>query len=350
MEGVLDRNGASSAAAAAAAAGTPATPNTPGSTTTTGPPPEGKLPQKKYFRQRAHANPFSDHQLEFPIQPDDYSWAPHFPAFVGPAATTVRTAAAGDEAHSKRVEFADIGCGYGGLIVSLSPIFPSVLMVGMEIRVKVEEYVKHRIDALRIQNKDKAPDEAGSYQNISVMRMNAMKFIPNFFRKAQACHSKLAASTQLSKLFFLFPDPHFKKKKHKARIITPTLLAEYAYVLRVGGILYTVTDVEDLHKWMVKHLDDHPLFERLTQAELDADPCVPCVMESTEEGKKVARNNGKKFLMCYRRIADDPAQIWEGFKPLKSGDADDDEKDDENGDEGAAADGGAQAMETEETA
>ena len=40
---------------------------------------------------------------------------------------------------------------------------------------------------------------------------------------------------QLSKMFFLFPDPHFKKAKHKWRIINETLLAEYAYVLREGG-------------------------------------------------------------------------------------------------------------------
>jgi len=39
---------------------------------------------------------------------------------------------------------------------------------------------------------------------------------------------------QLTKMFFLFPDPHFKKTKHKWRIISPTLLAEYAYVLKVG--------------------------------------------------------------------------------------------------------------------
>jgi len=35
------------------------------------------------------------------------------------------------------VEFADIGCGYGGLLVQLSPLFPTSLMLGMEIRVKV---------------------------------------------------------------------------------------------------------------------------------------------------------------------------------------------------------------------
>ncbi|KAH9950721.1 hypothetical protein B0H21DRAFT_818890 [Amylocystis lapponica] len=32
----------------------------------------------------------------------------------------------------------------------------------------------------------------------------------------------------LSALFFLFPDPHFKSRKHKARIISPTLPGEYA--------------------------------------------------------------------------------------------------------------------------
>jgi tRNA (guanine-N7-)-methyltransferase len=34
-------------------------------------------------------------------------------------------------------QFADIGCGYGGLLVRLSTLFPDKLMVGMEIRVKV---------------------------------------------------------------------------------------------------------------------------------------------------------------------------------------------------------------------
>lgn len=35
---------------------------------------------------------------------------------------------------------------------------------------------------------------------------------------------------QLKKVFFLFPDPHFKKSKHKWRIINETILAEYAFI------------------------------------------------------------------------------------------------------------------------
>jgi len=36
-----------------------------------------------------------------------------------------------------QVRFADVGCGFGGLLVRLSPLYPHKLMVGMEIRDKV---------------------------------------------------------------------------------------------------------------------------------------------------------------------------------------------------------------------
>lgn len=34
------------------------------------------------------------------------------------------------------------------------------------------------------------------------------------------------------------------------------------------GILYTITDVKDLHDWMVDHLERHSLFERIVGDEL----------------------------------------------------------------------------------
>jgi tRNA (guanine-N7-)-methyltransferase len=134
----------------------------------------------------------------------------------------------------------------------------------------------------------------GSYQNVSVVRANAMKFLPNYFPK----HT-------LSSLFFLFPDPHFKSRKHKARIISPALLAEYAYAMRPGGIVYTITDVRDLHEWMRAHLEAFPLFESVDEETLRADgkgPILDAVYNSTEEGKKVERNKGEKLLACFRRI------------------------------------------------
>lgn len=39
--------------------------------------------------------------------------------------------------QGKQVEFADVGCGFGGLLVRLSPLYPDKLMLGMELRDKV---------------------------------------------------------------------------------------------------------------------------------------------------------------------------------------------------------------------
>lgn len=122
-----------------------------------------------------------------------------------------------------------------------------------------------------------------------------MKFFPNFFKKAQ-----------LSKIFICFPDPHFKARKHKARIVSTTLNSEYAYALKPGGIVYTITDVEDLHLWMVEHLTAHPSFERIPDEETEADQCVQVMRQETEEGKKVERNKGNKFVALFRRL-EDPA-------------------------------------------
>lgn len=231
-------------------------------------------PQKRYFRQRAHSNPIADHCFDYPVSPDEMNWhtAELYPDHV-------------DE--QKKPVFADVGCGYGGLLVQLSPMFPDKLMLGMEIRVKVSDYVMERIKALRLEN-------PGQYTNIACLRSNAMKYLPNFFHKGQ-----------LEKMFFLFPDPHFKKAKFKWRIINETLLAEYAYVLSpTCGKLYTVTDVEDLHLWMTGHLEQHPMFEKLTEQEMKLDPVYDKLFESSEEGKKVTRANGPKLCSVFRRIPD----------------------------------------------
>ncbi|KDQ53140.1 hypothetical protein JAAARDRAFT_72660 [Jaapia argillacea MUCL 33604] len=261
----------------------------------TGPKEKSILPQKRHYRQRAHANPFSDHNLTYPASPAHIDWSTHYPAFAG---------------TGKTPEFADVGCGFGGLLIELSRQFPETLMLGMEIRVQVSQYVQDRIAALRTTHSlqppptdslppsDASPSTSptpGPYQNISIVRANAMKFFPNYFPRAS-----------LTSLFFLFPDPHFKVRKHKARIISPTLLAEYAYALKIGGIIYTITDVEDLAEWMRVQLEGCVLFERVEEEELRKDEAkgkiLDAVIGGTEEGKKVERNGGKKWLACFRRV------------------------------------------------
>ncbi|KAL1857278.1 tRNA (guanine-N(7)-)-methyltransferase (tRNA(m7G46)-methyltransferase) [Paecilomyces lecythidis] len=320
---------------------------------------EIQMPKKRFYRQRAHANPFSDHKLDYPLSPAHMDWASHFPAFVDPDEN--KRNEGGFRQLVKDVEVVDIGCGFGGLLAGLAPVLPDTLIVGMEIRISVLEYVTGRIQVLRAQSEQAqktsssttsspapAPAQAsssatspspataapqspsasstaitapvpGGYQNVSALRTNTMKFLPNFF-----------AREQLSKIFICFPDPHFKARKHKARIVSPALNAEYAYVLRPGGLLYTITDVEDYHNWILKHFEKSApvedaaaaekqeasderegnsdtgvkeLWERVSDEELKDDPCVRIMSEETEESKKVTRNKGNKYVAVFRRKA-----------------------------------------------
>ena len=168
----------------------------------------------------------------------------------------------------------------------------------MELRTQVLDYVHSRINALRSQHPS-TEGSPGTYQNVSALRSNTMKFLPNYFFKGQ-----------LSKVFLCFPDPHFKARKHKARIVSAQLNAEYAYVVKPGGKVYTITDVEELHLWVVKHFqgveagDVAELWERVSGEENEVDDCVRIMSEETEEGKKVTRNGGRKFVGVWRRRED----------------------------------------------
>lgn len=130
-----------------------------------------------------------------------------------------------------------------------------------------------------------------------------MKFLPNYFGRAA-----------LDKVFFCFPDPHFKRKNHPRRIISERLLSEYAFLLKPGvGKLYCITDVQELHEWHVAKCDAHPLFARLSSdhnGSLEDDPCVQAMKTETEEGQKVERNKGSKYYAVYQRIAQcDPSAV-----------------------------------------
>jgi tRNA (guanine-N7-)-methyltransferase len=246
---------------------------------------DGAMPQKKFYRSRAHCNPLSHNDaFSYPAAPADFDWSPFYPAHFKENSGE----------GSSSVEILDIGCGFGGLTIALAKIFPDQLTMAMEIRPKVCEYVRLRIEALRKQ-------QPGSYQNVSCMKTNAMRYLPNFFNKGQ-----------MSKMFFCFPDPHFKTKNHRRRIVNDALLDEYAYLIRPGGKLYCITDVHDLHLWHVAKCDAHPLFVPVSEELVKADPAVPAMQQETEESIKVEREGGhnkkkEKYYAVYERI--DEAQV-----------------------------------------
>ncbi|TFJ87243.1 hypothetical protein NSK_001575 [Nannochloropsis salina CCMP1776] len=231
---------------------------------------DGQHPQKRFYRSRAHCNPLSHNDAcEYPPHPGKMNWSVLYPGHTDPV-----------------VRFLDVGCGFGGLTVALSALFPDKIILALEIRAKVCEFVRLRIEEMR----KEAPPRA---RNAAVLKTNAMKYLPHFFRKGQ-----------LQKIFFCFPDPHFKTKNHRRRIVSERLLTEYAYLLQEGGILYAITDVEELHQWHVAKLSEHLSFERVPEETLAGDVTVTAITRETEESKKVERAGGRKYWCVFRRRPD----------------------------------------------
>ncbi|XP_072775644.1 tRNA (guanine-N(7)-)-methyltransferase isoform X2 [Taeniopygia guttata] len=200
-------------------------------------------PQKRFYRQRAHSNPLADHTLSYPSRPQDMDWAALFPSFFPPDAAPGTAPA--------RVEFVDVGCGYGGLLVALAERFPQTLALGLELRGKVAAFTRARLRALRAAR-------PGAYGNVACVRANAMKHLPHFFRRAQ-------------------------------------------------GLVYTVTDVPELHQWMLRHFGEHPLFEALPPPQLAAEPLLPLLPSVTEEGQRARRAGRAPNSAVFRRRPDPPA-------------------------------------------
>jgi len=59
-------------------------------------------------------------------------WATHYPQYFAPLTDGTAAAPSGPESSTpqKEVEWADVGCGFGGLLMALAPQFPDTLMLG----------------------------------------------------------------------------------------------------------------------------------------------------------------------------------------------------------------------------
>lgn len=231
-----------------------------------------RAPKKRDYRQRAHCNPLSDRFIPYPLNVDQIDWTEFYPILkTNP-----------DAVVDKTPSILDIGCGYGGMSFALSDLFPDRLILAFEIRCVVTTFVQDKINCRR---------ESGRAQNVAVQWANTMRTLMRYIPP----HS-------IERMFILFPDPHFKTRKAKWRIISPQLMDEYAFITKSGAAFYLVTDVQTYYEYAVPIISEHPLFERIPDAEIADDEALKFALTATEESKKVDRNGGSKFWAVFRRI------------------------------------------------
>tara|TARA_B100000242_G_scaffold187810_1_gene135101 strand:- start:393 stop:1022 length:630 start_codon:yes stop_codon:yes gene_type:complete len=123
----------------------------------------------------------------------------------------------------------DIGCAAGEFLFDLALVNTSWNYLGIEIREKLVKTAKAKVRKREIKNLYFAYGNANNILN----DLQSKFIIQN-----------------VKSISFNFPDPWFKKKHHKRRVIQPEFINILSSLLRTGSLIFIKTDVKDLFDYM----------------------------------------------------------------------------------------------------
>lgn len=131
----------------------------------------------------------------------------------------------------------EIGFGRGMFLLQRAAAVPTHRVFGFEIKKKWAYLVAQRAVALQL-------DNAGVFGG------DIREILP-----------RLAPDGGVARAFMHFPDPWWKKRHAKRRLLSDELLTELARLLRPGGELFIQTDVEERAAGFAEALAQYPAFE-----------------------------------------------------------------------------------------
>ena len=123
----------------------------------------------------------------------------------------------------------DIGCASGDFLFDLALHNTKWNYLGIEIREKLVKTAK-----LKAKERE--------MKNIYFIFGNANKIVNDFY-----CEF---INKNLKSISFNFPDPWFKKRHHKRRVIQKDLVNILSNSMQKGSLIFIKTDVEDLFDYM----------------------------------------------------------------------------------------------------
>ena len=123
----------------------------------------------------------------------------------------------------------DIGCAAGEFLFDLALVNTSWNYLGIEIREKLVKNAK-----LKVLEKE--------IKNLYFLFGNANNILNDV-------HSKFILENVKS-ISLNFPDPWFKKKHYKRRVIQPDFINILSNILQKGSLIFIKTDVKDLFDYM----------------------------------------------------------------------------------------------------
>lgn len=165
----------------------------------------------------------------------------------------------------------DIGCGRGRFVLQMAQQQTDWNFLGLEIREPLVEQAQSWRDELGL-------------SNLHYLFCNANN-------SARPLLESLPTGV-LQTVSIQFPDPWFKRKQQKRRVVQPQLVEELAVFLVPGGTLFIQSDVLEVATDMRDRFDAHPAFQRQESSWLPANPMPVATERETstlERGEAVYR-------------------------------------------------------------
>jgi tRNA (guanine-N7-)-methyltransferase len=173
----------------------------------------------------------------------------------------------------------DIGCAKGQFVLNMSKIEPNWNFLGLEIR----ETLVVEANKLRSQL---------GFTNLHYLFCNVNNSL-------QSLLSSLPPGS-LQRVTIQFPDPWFKNRHAKRRVVQPELVEELANYLAVGSVVFVQSDMEFIAVEMCDRFAENPAYQKIGTEEWLAENPLPVATEreiyTQNKGEPVYRALFKRCL------------------------------------------------------
>jgi len=175
----------------------------------------------------------------------------------------------------------DVGCAAGEFLFDLALANNNWNYLGIEIRERLVKTAK-----LKVLKKE--------IKNLYFVFGNANNILNNFQSKF--------ITKNVKSISFNFPDPWFKKRHHKRRVIQPKFINILSNSMQKDSLIFIKTDVKDLFEYMDYTLSNNFNFKKINTKDFNySESFNPNKLQTTRE-KYVALNKLDIFESIYIKI------------------------------------------------
>ncbi len=175
----------------------------------------------------------------------------------------------------------DIGCAAGEFLFDLALLNTSWNYLGIEIREKLVQTAKLKVREKEIKN---LYFVFGNAYNI-LNDVQSKSFIEN-----------------IRSISFNFPDPWFKKRHYKRRVIQPDFINIFSNSLKKGSLIFIKTDVKDLFEYMDCIISNNSNFKTIDKKDFNYSESFNPNKVKTNREKYVIVNQLDIFERIYQKI------------------------------------------------